>query len=192
MAAFAGAGGARRGHDDGLGLGECGGVRGEERERDGGRVAAGDRDPPGSGERGAGAGQFGQPVGPRTGVRRSVETLPVRRVPQPEVGPHVDDQDLLAELFGDGGGLPVRQGEEDHVVSGEHLGGGGLQHPVGEGTQVRLERAELLTCVGVAGQRADLDLGVGQQQAQQLTSRRIRSPLPPLHVPPSESSSSMA
>ena len=38
------------------------------------------------------------------------------------------------------------------------------------GTQVRLERAERLARVGAGGQRADLDLGVAEQQAQHLAA----------------------
>ncbi|MGX1094617.1 hypothetical protein RKD47_005298 [Streptomyces albogriseolus] len=104
-------------------------------------------------------------------MRGAVERLPVGGVLQPEVGAHVDHQHLVAELLGDGGGLAVRQGEEDDVVPGERLGGGRLQHPVGQGEQVRLERAQPLSGVGVPGQGADLDPGVGQEQTQQLTAR---------------------
>lgn len=101
----------------------------------------------------------------------AVEPLPVGRVPQAEVGAHVDDQHVGAELLGDGGGLAVRQGEEDDVVPGEHLGGGLLQHPPGQRQQVRLERAERLARVGIAGQGADLDPGMREQQPQHLTPR---------------------
>ncbi len=160
-------------------------VRREEREGHGGRVAPRHGDPLHPGERGPRARQLGQPVGPGPGVRGPVEGFPVPGVLQPEVGPHVHDEDIVPELLGDGGGLPVRQREEDHVVVGERLGGGGLQHPVRQGPQVRLERPEGLPGVGVPGQRADLDAGVRQQQTEQLPARRIRSPLPLLLVPPS-------
>ncbi|CAM5634081.1 hypothetical protein SCALM49S_08270 [Streptomyces californicus] len=53
-------------------------------------------------------------------------------------------------------------------MPGERLGGGGFQHPVRQGPQVRLERPEGLPGVGVPGQRADLDAGVRQQQTEQL------------------------
>lgn len=165
------AGGAGRGDDHRLGLGEAVHVRREEGERHGGGVAAGHRDAPGPLQRGARAGQFGQAVGPGPGVRGAVELLPVRGVPQPEVGARVDDQHLVAELLGDGGGPAVRQGEEHDVVPGEHLGGGRLQDPPGEREEVRLERAERLPGVGVAGQRADPGAGVREQQPQQLPAR---------------------
>ncbi|CAK7282294.1 hypothetical protein SGPA1_20260 [Streptomyces misionensis JCM 4497] len=165
------AGGAGGGDDHGLGLGEprrVGGVEGEGRR---GGVAAGYGDALGAGERGAGAGQLGEAVGPGAGVRGAVELLPVGRVPEPEVGAHVDHEHVRAELFGDGGGLPVRQREEHHVVPGERLGRGLLEHPVRQGPQVRLESAEPLPRVGVPGQRPDLDLGVREQQPQNLATR---------------------
>lgn len=86
----------------------------------------------------------------------------------------------------------MRQGEKDDVVPGEDLGGGRLQDPVGERPEMGLQGAELLPRVGVAGEGPDLDLGVNQQQTEQLPMRRIRSLLLPLHVPASKSSSSMA
>ena len=72
------------------------------------------------------------------------------------------------ERLRDRGGLAVRQAEEDHVVAGEDLDGGVVEDPVGERQQVRLERAEALAGVGPGGERADLDLGVPEQQAQHL------------------------
>ncbi|CAM5259464.1 hypothetical protein SCYAM73S_03419 [Streptomyces cyaneofuscatus] len=104
-------------------------------------------------------------------MRRAVEPLPVTGVLQPEVGAHVDDEDVGTELLGHGGGLPVRQREEDDVVTAEHLRRRRLQHPVGQRQQMRLQRAQALPRVGVAGQGADLDLGVGHEQTQQLTAR---------------------
>lgn len=125
-------------------------------------------------------------------MRGAVELLPVGGVLQPEVGAHVDDEHLVTELFGHGGGLPVRQGQEDDVVSGEHLGRGRGEHAVRERPQVRLQRAESLPRVGVAGEGPDLDLWVGEEQTEQFPMRRIHSPLPLPHVPPSEFLSSMA
>lgn len=104
-------------------------------------------------------------------VRRPVEGVPVGGVLEPVVGAHVDDEHVLTELRGDGGGLPVRQREEHDVVPGEHVGGGRLQRPPGEGDEVRLQRTERLPGVGVPGQRADLHLGVREQQAQHFPAR---------------------
>ena len=100
----------------------------------------------------------------------AVEPLPGHRVGEPEVGTAVDDHDLLSQLRGDRAGLAVRQGQEDHVVAGQGLDGGLLEDPLGQRHEVRLEAAERLRRVGGTGQRADLDLGVGQQQPQQLTA----------------------
>ena len=77
---------------------------------------------------------------------------------------------VVAELGGERAGLAVREAEEDDVVAGEGLGVGRLEHPVGQRHQVRLEGAEGLAGVGAAGQRADLDLGMAEQQAQHLAA----------------------
>ena len=53
-------------------------------------------------------------------------------------------------------------------MPGEGFQGGLDEHPVGERHQVRLERSQRLARVGRPGEGADLDLGMGQQQAQQL------------------------
>ena len=53
-----------------------------------------------------------------------------------------------AELVGDRSRLAVGQREEDDVVTGQRLGGGLVQHPVGERHQVGLERTEELARVG--------------------------------------------
>ena len=55
-------------------------------------------------------------------------------------------------------------------MPGEHLDLGGLEHPLGQRHQVRLERAERLAGVARPGQGADLDPGVAEQQAQQLAA----------------------
>ena len=64
----------------------------------------------------------------------------------------------------------MRECQEDHVVVLEGLGAGLLQDPVGQRDQVRLEGAEELAGVAACGERADLDLGMREQQAQQLTA----------------------
>ena len=53
-------------------------------------------------------------------------------------------------------------------MAGEGLGVVGSRTRSASGTQVRLERAERLARVGAAGQGADLDLGVAEQQPQHL------------------------
>ncbi len=62
----------------------------------------------------------------------------------------------------------MREAEEDHVVAGQHLGRGLLERAPGQRHEVRLEAAEEGAGVGAAGQRADLDLGMGQQQPEDL------------------------
>ena len=100
----------------------------------------------------------------------AVELLPQGGVGEPEVGAAVDDHDVVAELAGDLAGLAVRQRQEDDVVAGERLEVGRLEDPVGQRHQVRLEAAERLAGVRGAGQGADLDVGVAEQEAQQLAT----------------------
>ncbi len=87
------------------------------------------------------------------------------------VGAHVDDEDVVSQLGGDGGGLAVRKGEEDDVVACERLGGGRFQGAVRQRHEVRLQGSEELSGVGVAGECADLHLGVREQQAQDFSAR---------------------
>ena len=118
-------------------------------------------------------GQLGQAVGPGAGVRASRRTSPSRpgRCSR-KSAPQSTTRTSVAELLGDGGGLPVRQREEDDVVPGERLGGGlgaAPGRPAGAGAAGSAPSA--VPALEFAGQRADLDLGVGQQQAQQLAAR---------------------
>jgi hypothetical protein len=106
---------------------------------------------------------------------RAVELLPCRGVGQPEVSPAVDDDRLSAELLGQGGGVPVRQPEEDHVVAGQHVDGGGVQHPAGQRQQVRMVFGDGGPGAGGSGQRTDGQPPVGvrrmaEQQAQDLST----------------------
>ena len=64
----------------------------------------------------------------------------------------------------------MRQGEHDGVVAGEHLGRGVLEQAVGQRGQVRVDAAERLPGVGRGGEGPDLELGVLQQQAHDLTA----------------------
>ena len=98
----------------------------------------------------------------------AVEPLPDGGVGQAEVGAAVDDHGVLPQLGGDGAGLAVGQAEEDDVVTAEGLGAGLLEHPVGQRHEVGLEDAEALTGVGAAREGADLDVGVGQEQPEDL------------------------
>ena len=104
-------------------------------------------------------------------MRAAVEALPGGRIVQPEVRTAVDDQRDILELRGDGTRCAVGQGQEDHVVAGEHLGGRLLHHPIGELHQLRLVVTEEGPGALAGRDRADLHLRVGQQQAEELTSR---------------------
>ena len=65
---------------------------------------------------------------------------------------------------------PCGSAEEHDVVAGEHLEGGRLEHPVGQRHEVRLEGAERLPRVRAGRDRADLHVGMGQQQAEHLAA----------------------
>ena len=101
----------------------------------------------------------------------AVELLPRSGIGEPVVGAAVDDDGVLAELGGELVRLPVRQRQEDRVVSGEDLGGCGFEDPVGQRQQVRLMCAEPVPRVAERGDRADGDVRVAEQQAQQLAAR---------------------
>ena len=98
----------------------------------------------------------------------AVEGLPLPGIGQPEVGAAVHDHGLLPQRPGDDGRLSVRQAEEDHVVTGQGVNGRVGQDTVGEREQVGLERTEPLTRVGARGHGTDLDVGVPEEQAQDL------------------------
>ena len=120
LSGLAGARGAAGGDDDDVGgVDQAGGDGRGERQGGDGRVAAGDGDPAGAREHGALVAELGQAVGPGAGVLAAVELLPRVGVGEPEVGAAVDHHGVVAQLGGEGGGLPVRQGEEDDVVAGE-------------------------------------------------------------------------
>jgi hypothetical protein len=62
----------------------------------------------------------------------------------------------------------VREREEDHIVAAEGFDGRLVEHPVGEGHEVRLECTERLARVGGAREGTDLHVGMAEEQAQQL------------------------
>jgi hypothetical protein len=58
----------------------------------------------------------------------------------------------------------VRQCEHDGVVPGQGLRGGRLEDAVGERHQVWLERSQWLAGVATGRHRADLGIGMTEQQ----------------------------
>ena len=80
--------------------------------------------------------------------------------------------------------MAVRQGEDDGVVAGEHLERRVLEEPVGERRQVRVDRAERLPGVRGGRERPDLQLGVLEEEAHDLSPGVPARPgdCDPLHV----------
>src|SRR3546814_14752677 len=93
---------------------------------------------------------------------------------QPEVGAAVDD-DGVTELRGQFRGMPVRQAEEDDVMTGQQGGIGGLQDPVGQRQQMRVMLAEAAARAGGAGECPDGQApvrigGMAEQQSEDLAA----------------------
>ncbi len=55
-------------------------------------------------------------------------------------------------------------------MAGQHLGRGVLEQPVGQRGQVRVDAAERLSGVRRGGEGTDLEVGVLQEQAHDLTT----------------------
>jgi hypothetical protein len=64
----------------------------------------------------------------------------------------------------------VRQREEDDVMAGQRLEGGHLEHAVRERDQVRVDAPESFTRTAGRRDGADLELRVGEQQPEDLSS----------------------
>ena len=65
-----------------------------------------------------------------TRIGRAVEPIPIAGIGEPEIGTAVDDDGVGAELLSKSGRMTVRQGQEHHIVSGQHLDLGGLEDPL--------------------------------------------------------------
>ncbi len=116
-------------------------------------------------------GQFGHAVRPRLVEVAAVEPVPVGDRLEAMVGSGVDHERRVGEHVGEPAGLAVRQGEEDDVVAGEHVGSRLLQRQVRERAQVRLVLGEGLSRVRVRGHGADLDVGMCGEDPEDLAAR---------------------
>ena len=180
--------GVADGEDGGdlAGVDEFGGDAGLGGQGHGGDIASGHGDPPGGGQQAAlRAGlalavvqELGHAVGPGAGVLGAVEGAPGGGVGQAVVGPAVDEEGgaagaRRAGLQGgrDLAGGAVRQGQDDDVVIGQALDVGGLDGAVRQGDEVRVVAAQDRSGRGPGGQGADLDAGVGRQEAEDLAPR---------------------
>ena len=64
----------------------------------------------------------------------------------------------------------MRQGQHHDVVTRERVGGGRLDDPVGQRHELRMVLAQAAAGRAGRGQRADLDLGMTEEQPQQLAT----------------------
>src|SRR5699024_7618691 len=148
-----------------------------EAEGHGGDVAAGHGDALRVGQcfallRAVGGEQLGQSVGPGALVFGAVELLPRSGADEPVVGGEADDEGVrarLLELGGDRPGLTVRQRQDGDIVAAEHLGGGLLNHRVGESGKRGLVSGECVAHGRVAAHRCDVQMAVSAQQPEDLS-----------------------
>lgn len=87
------------------------------------------------------------------------------------VGAEVEHERVGGELRRDGARGTVREAEDHDVVPGENGRLRRQEHPVGERAQVGVVDAERIAGVAVRRHGADLHLGMGQKEAQRLTTR---------------------
>jgi hypothetical protein len=66
--------------------------------------------------------------------------------------------------------VAVRQREEDDVVTRQGLGGRLREHPFGEGHEVRVDCPQPLACAAGRRDGPDLEVRVGEQQPEDLSS----------------------
>src|SRR5580693_889254 len=108
-------------------------------------------------------------------MRGSVEPLPGSGVGQPKVRTAVDDQRLWAELFGQCGGMPVRQRKENHIMAIQDGKLGGLNQSLSQWNQVRMVLAEHAASTGGGG-RCGRDARAAAAGSRLLRSRWRRQP----------------
>ncbi len=167
----AGAGGAR-GRDDHnvLRLDQGGGEQGGERHDRRSGVAPRRRDLARGADPGPRARQFGQPVGPAPGVAGPVVGGPRARVGEAEARAEVDDRDVAGQRRGQSRRLLVRQGQEDQVRRGQQPGVGLVEGAPGQPGQMRMNVGHRRARARARGHRADFQVGVARDQAQELTA----------------------
>ena len=161
-------------HDDHVvGVGQARGDGGQQRQGGRRRVAAGNRDGPGAGQLVPLPGQLRQAVRPGAGMRACRRTAATPRRPpagSPRRSRSPPSRGCSSAAMRCRG--PVRQGQEDDVVPGQHLRRGLGDDPVGEAASGAAAAPPAGRPALVAGgERTDLDLGMAEQQAKQLAAR---------------------
>ena len=155
-----------------------------EGQGDGGRVAAGNRHPPGLADRGSGARQFRKAVGPSPRMFPRVVLLPVGLGDKSVVGTEVDDQrPVVGQCSSDGGGLSVRQGQEHDVVMRQVRRVGGGEHLVAPVCQARVHVGDPHPRLGPGRQQGHIDGRVSGQQSDEFAARVPAGPHDGCRVP---------
>ena len=175
VAARAGRAGRRDDHDV-VRLDEAGPQQGRQADGHCGGVATGVGDARRAAQRGAGSRQLGQAVGPGPRVGAGVVRRPGCGVGEPEVGTEVDDRQVGGQLGHQSRRLAVRQGEEDEVGLRQRCGVGRDEAGVGEGGQLRVDAGDRLAGLGVGRDRSEPQLGMSEDEAQQLATRVATRP----------------
>ena len=101
----------------------------------------------------------------------AVVPRPGGRIGEPEAGPQVHDLHRGRELRGQRGGLRVRHRHEDKVGPGKHGRIRGAERPVREPDEVRVHGRDRGPGVRPGRQRADLQVRVPGQEAEQFSAR---------------------
>src|ERR1039457_4096458 len=134
----------------------------------------------------AGAGKLGQTVHPWFVVWACVVVLPIAGVGEAEAGAEVDDRLAGEEGRRERGGLLVRECEEYQVSYGQATWVSMLEGPAGQVGEMRMDVRHRGADAGSRGDRAEFQVGMFRDQAQEFTSRipaRSGDGDPDSHVP---------
>ena len=104
-------------------------------------------------------------------MRPAVELCPRAGIREPERRAQVHHQRAPGKLPGQRGGLRVRERHEHQVGTGQRRGIGGAEDPSRKAGQVGVHLRHRCARVRPRRQRADLQVGVGSEQAEQFAAR---------------------
>jgi hypothetical protein len=114
--------------------------------------------------------KFGQAVDPVPGVGVVVERMPRRLIAEAEVRAQIDDELITGQSARDGRGFAVGQGQEHDVSTGQGIWIGGHELAVGKCRQRGMDLPQAPAGLAPRCDHADLQLGVAQEQTQELAA----------------------